>query len=81
MAKHHGAFFRFGENPRDSLYLSCEDTVVRRRQRGKPKRAPMTSYEENMEAYQQLFLDAKKYHAIQQALADRLYNELHQSTK
>ena len=37
----------------------------------------MSSYEENMEAYQQLFLDAKKYHAIQQALADRLYNELH----
>ena len=37
----------------------------------------MASYEENMEAYQQLFLDAKKYHAIQQALADRLYKELH----
>ena len=39
----------------------------------------LSSYEENMEAYKQLFLDAKKYHAIQQALADRLYSELHSS--
>lgn len=28
-------------------------------------------------AYEQLFLDAEKYRSIQQALADRLYRELH----
>lgn len=37
----------------------------------------MASYMENTEAYRQLFLDAKKYRAIQQALADKLYRELH----
>ena len=30
-----------------------------------------------MDAYEQLFLDADKYKAIQRALADRLYRELH----
>ena len=31
----------------------------------------------NTEAYEQLFLDAKKYRIIQQALAEQLYRELH----
>lgn len=35
------------------------------------------AYLENTEAYEQLFLDAEKYRSIQQALADRLYRELH----
>ena len=35
------------------------------------------AYMENNEAYEQLFLDADKYHAVMKALADRLYNELH----
>lgn len=35
------------------------------------------AYMESMEAYEQLFLDAEKYRAIQRALADRLYKELH----
>lgn len=37
----------------------------------------MAAYAENTEAYKQLFLDAKKYHAVQAALADKLYRELH----
>ena len=37
----------------------------------------MAAYAENTEAYRQLFLDAKKYHAVQAALADKLYRELH----
>ena len=32
---------------------------------------------ENTEAYEQLFLDAEKYRIIRQALAERLYRELH----
>ena len=35
------------------------------------------AYMENTEAYEQLFLDAEKYRIIQQALAERLYRELH----
>lgn len=35
------------------------------------------AYMESMDAYEQLFLDADKYKAIQRALADRLYRELH----
>lgn len=35
------------------------------------------AYMENTEAYEQLFLDAEKYRAIQRALAERLYRELH----
>ncbi|WP_455154875.1 type I restriction endonuclease subunit R [Stomatobaculum longum] len=35
------------------------------------------AYMENTEAYEQLFLDAEKYRIIQQALAERLYKELH----
>lgn len=35
------------------------------------------AYMENTEAYEQLFLDADKYRIIQQALAERLYRELH----
>ena len=37
----------------------------------------MEAYTQNQEAYIQLFQDAKKYHAVQAALADRLYKELH----
>ena len=37
----------------------------------------MEAYTENQEAYIQLFQDAKKYHAVQAALADKLYRELH----
>lgn len=37
------------------------------------------AYMENTEAYEQLFLDAEKYRIIQQALAERLYRELHVS--
>lgn len=39
------------------------------------------AYMENTEAYEQLFLDAEKYRIIQQALAERLYKELHGETK
>lgn len=39
------------------------------------------AYLENTEAYEQLFLDAEKYRIIQQALAERLYRELHGETK
>lgn len=39
------------------------------------------AYMENTEAYEQLFLDADKYRSIQKALADRLYRELHDTTK
>ena len=37
----------------------------------------MAAYMENQEAYMQLFQDAKKYHAVQAALADMLYRDLH----
>lgn len=36
---------------------------------------------ENTETYEQLFLDTKKYRIIQQALAERLYRELHGDSK
>lgn len=39
------------------------------------------AYMENTEAYEQLFLDAEKYRIIQQALAERLYRELHGDSK
>ena len=39
------------------------------------------AYMENTEAYEQLFLDAEKYRIIQQALAERLYRELHGDAK
>ena len=39
------------------------------------------AYMENTEAYEQLFLDAEKYRIIQQALAERLYRELHGDPK
>lgn len=39
------------------------------------------AYMENAEAYEQLFLDAEKYRIIQQALAERLYQELHGEAK
>lgn len=39
------------------------------------------AYMENTEAYEQLFLDAEKYRIIQQALAERLYQELHGEAK
>lgn len=39
------------------------------------------AYMENTEAYEQLFLDAEKYRIIQQALAERLYRELHGEQK
>ena len=39
------------------------------------------AYMENTEAYEQLFLDAEKYRIIQQALAERLYCELHGDSK
>ena len=39
------------------------------------------AYMENTEAYEQLFLDAEKYRIIQQALAERLYRELHGEDK
>lgn len=39
------------------------------------------AYMENTEAYEQLFLDAEKYRIIQQALAVRLYRELHGDSK
>lgn len=39
------------------------------------------AYMENTEAYEQLFLDAEKYRVIQQALAERLYEELHGENK
>ena len=41
----------------------------------------MAAYTDNMEAYRQLFLDAKKYHAVQAALAAKLYDELHPQKK
>ena len=37
----------------------------------------MAAYMENQEAYIQLFQDAKKYHAVQAALAEMLYRDLH----
>lgn len=37
------------------------------------------AYMDDMAAYEQLFLDAEKYRIIQQALAERLYRELHGS--
>ena len=37
----------------------------------------MAAYMENQEAYIQLFQDVKKYHAVQAALADKLYKDLH----
>ncbi len=37
----------------------------------------MAAYTENQEAFRQLFQDAKKYQAVQAALADMLYYELH----
>lgn len=37
----------------------------------------MAAYMENQEAYMQLFQDAKKYHAVQVALAEMLYRDLH----
>ncbi len=37
----------------------------------------MAAYAENTEAYIQLFQDAKKYYAVQSALADKLYRDLH----
>ena len=39
------------------------------------------AYMENTEAYEQLFLDAERYRIIQQALAERLYRELHGDSK
>ena len=39
------------------------------------------AYMENMAAYEQLFMDADKYRIIQKALAERLYQELHNRTK
>ena len=39
------------------------------------------AYMENTETYEQLFLDAEKYRIIQQALAERLYRELHRDSK
>ena len=39
------------------------------------------AYMENTEAYEQLFLDAEKCRIIQQALAERLYRELHGDSK
>ncbi|MDO4543156.1 MAG: DEAD/DEAH box helicase family protein [Clostridia bacterium] len=39
------------------------------------------AYMDDMQAYEQLFLDAEKYRIIQQALAERLYRELHGETK
>lgn len=41
----------------------------------------MAAYMENQEAYIQLFQDAKKYHAVQVALADMLYRDLHSAKK
>lgn len=38
-------------------------------------------YIENMAAYEQLFMDADKYRIIQRALAERLYQELHNHKK
>ena len=38
------------------------------------------AYMDDMAAYEQLFLDAEKYRIIQQALAERLYRELHGET-
>lgn len=37
----------------------------------------MEAFTQNQEAYLQLFQDAKKYHAVQTALADMLYREFH----
>ena len=37
----------------------------------------MLAFTENQEAYMRLFQDAKKYHAVQAALADMLYRDLH----
>lgn len=39
------------------------------------------AYMENMEAYEQLFMDIDKYRIIQKALAERLYQELHGQSK
>lgn len=39
------------------------------------------AYIENMAAYEQLFMDADKYRIIQKALAERLYQELHNQSK
>ena len=39
------------------------------------------AYMKNTDAYEQLFLDAEKYRIIQQALAERLYRELHGDSK
>ncbi len=37
----------------------------------------MAAYKENQEAFLRLFQDSKKYHAVQSALAEMLYHELH----
>ncbi len=39
------------------------------------------AYIENMAADEQLFMDADKYRIIQKALAERLYQELHNQSK
>lgn len=40
-----------------------------------------SAYIENMATYEQLFIDADKYHIIQKVLAKRLYQELHNHSK
>jgi len=35
---------------------------------------------ENMAAYEQLFMDSEKYRIIQKAIAERLYQNLHNNS-
>lgn len=38
------------------------------------------AYMENMAAYEQLFMDSEKYRIIQKAIAERLYQNLHNNS-
>ena len=75
----------------DTLYTKmCQDAKVKKAAKSNDRQVyersifpcifdttAQQAYMENTEAYEQLFLDAEKYRIIRQALAERLYRELH----
>ena len=79
----------------DTLYTKmCQDAKVKKAAKSNDRQVyersifpgifdttAQQAYMENTEAYEQLFLDAEKYRIIQQALAERLYRELHGDSK
>lgn len=79
----------------DTLYTKmCKDAKVKKAAKSNDRQVyersifpgifdttAQQAYMENTEAYEQLFLDAEKYRIIQQALAERLYKELHGEAK